>query len=95
MFGCYDYLTNIKRTSYNKVYIRNPTNICGISSLVGLPGFEPGQTEPKPVVLPLHHSPIIGAFLEKRCKGRGFIHFYQIFCRVFFDFVRFYLSLSI
>ena len=29
---------------------------------VGLPGFEPGQTEPKPVVLPLHHSPIIMCF---------------------------------
>ena len=25
---------------------------------VGPPGFEPGQTEPKSVVLPLHHSPI-------------------------------------
>ena len=29
---------------------------------VGLPGFEPGQTEPKPVVLPLHHNPIIMCF---------------------------------
>ena len=27
---------------------------------VGLGGFEPPQTEPKPVVLPLHHSPITG-----------------------------------
>ena len=26
--------------------------------VVGLPGFEPRQTEPKPVVLPLHHKPI-------------------------------------
>ena len=32
---------------------------------VGLPGFEPGKTEPKPVVLPLHHSPIIRCFLLK------------------------------
>ena len=31
-------------------------------SLVGLPRFELGQTEPKPVVLPLHHSPIIMCF---------------------------------
>ena len=23
-----------------------------------VPGFEPGQTEPKPVVLPLHHTTI-------------------------------------
>ena len=34
-------------------------------SSVGLPGFEPGKTEPKPVVLPLHHSPIIKCFLLK------------------------------
>ena len=26
---------------------------------VGLPGFEPRQTESKSVVLPLHHNPII------------------------------------
>lgn len=26
--------------------------------LVGLPGFEPRQTVPKTVVLPLHHNPI-------------------------------------
>ena len=32
---------------------------------VGLPGFEPGQTEPKPVVLPLHHNPIIMRFPQK------------------------------
>ena len=54
--------------------------------LVGLPGFEPGQTEPKPVVLPLHHSPIISAFLEKRCKDRGFIIFLQIKRTFFFVF---------
>ncbi len=29
---------------------------------VGLPGFEPGMTGPESVVLPLHHSPIIGSF---------------------------------
>ena len=34
---------------------------------VVLPGFEPGMTEPKPVVLPLHHSTIlIEAFGEER-----------------------------
>ena len=30
--------------------------------VVGLPRFELGQTEPKPVVLPLHHSPNLCAF---------------------------------
>ena len=29
------------------------------------PAFEPGQTEPKPVVLPLHHSPNFRCFLLK------------------------------
>ena len=33
---------------------------CGLSTtLVVLPGFEPGQTEPKTVVLPLHHKTIL------------------------------------
>ena len=49
---------------------KKPTKTCEFSGflavidgiVVGLPGFEPGQTEPKPVVLPLHHSPNIGAF---------------------------------
>ena len=30
-------------------------------ALVEIPGFEPGQTEPKSVVLPLHHISIPGA----------------------------------
>ena len=29
--------------------------------MVGRLGFEPGMTEPKPVVLPLHHRPIAAA----------------------------------
>ena len=45
---------------------------------VVLPGFEPGQAEPKTAVLPLHHETILlaqemlkpcGSFLLKRCKG--------------------------
>ena len=32
---------------------------------VVLPGFEPGQTEPKPVVLPLHHRTILICSLLK------------------------------
>ena len=32
---------------------------------VVLPGFEPRQTEPKPVVLPLHHRTILMCFLLK------------------------------
>ena len=34
------------------------SNKTDLSSLVGLPGFEPRQTESKSVVLPLHHNPI-------------------------------------
>ena len=33
---------------------------CGLSKEVVLGGFEPPQTEPKPVVLPLHHRTIAG-----------------------------------
>ena len=33
--------------------------------VVVLPGFEPGQTEPKPVVLPLHHRTILHRSLSK------------------------------
>lgn len=32
---------------------------CLFDSKVGLPGFEPRQTVPKTVVLPLHHNPIL------------------------------------
>ena len=38
--------------------------------VVVLPGFEPGQTEPKPVVLPLHHRTILIVLsFEERCKN--------------------------
>ncbi len=35
-----------------------------------VPGFEPGQTEPKPVVLPLHHTtkPHTGHSPDYGCK---------------------------
>ena len=35
--------------------------------IVGRLGFEPGMTEPKPVVLPLHHRPRICG-----CKGTNY-----------------------
>ena len=41
---------------------------------VELLGFEPRQTEPKSVVLPLHHSSI-----RKECKNKGTEKMYQIF----------------
>ena len=69
---------------------KEPHNFRCRALCVGLPGFEPGQTEPKPVVLPLHHSPIIRAFLEKRCKGNAFISYFQIIFDIFFDFSIFY-----
>ena len=62
----------LTRIDYIKGYDRyekSPSN-CMFNGLlfhfglktVGLPRFELGQTEPKPVVLPLHHSPIIMCF---------------------------------
>ena len=47
--------------------------------IVGLPGFEPGQTEPKPVVLPLHHSPNFLVFSsENAAKISVFMNTFQI-----------------
>ena len=40
---------------------------------VVLPGFEPRQTEPKPVVLPLHHRTILFASFRK--SGAKIEHF--------------------
>ena len=40
--------------------------------LVGIPGFEPGKTEPKPVVLPLHHIPILRPLLLKARQKYAF-----------------------
>ena len=37
---------------------------------VGPPGFEPGQTESKSVVLPLHHGPIIRYSLKYLSERR-------------------------
>ena len=37
---------------------KSPANIAGLTLFVGLLGFEPRQTVPKSVVLPLHHNPI-------------------------------------
>ena len=45
-----------------------------LAGLVELLGFEPRQTEPKSVVLPLHHSSI-----RKECKNKGSVRMFQIF----------------
>ena len=37
---------------------KSATHCCVSRVVVGLPGFEPRLREPKPLVLPLHHSPI-------------------------------------
>ncbi len=47
----------------DKGFTKNETGqtkeVIDLSSLVGLPGFEPRQTEPKSVVLPLYYRPIL------------------------------------
>ena len=40
--------------------------------MVGRLGFEPGMTEPKPVVLPLHHRPIAAAKVHKKTDAAKF-----------------------
>jgi hypothetical protein len=49
-------------------------NSSGLEEFVELLGFEPRQTEPKSVVLPLHHSSI-----RKECKNKGPQRMFQIF----------------
>ena len=51
---------------------------------VGLPRFELGQTEPKPVVLPLHHSTIIMCFPWKAVQRYVFPAIYSKYFRTFF-----------
>ena len=48
-----------------------------LAGLVELLGFEPRQTEPKSVVLPLHHSSI-----RKECKNKGSTRMFQIFSEI-------------
>ena len=48
------------KASIKKVHKQSKA-ACGLSKAVVLGGFEPPQTEPKPVVLPLHHRTIVGA----------------------------------
>ncbi len=43
-----------------------------VEHFVGLPGFEPRQTESKSVVLPLHHNPIFHPLFVWECKNRDF-----------------------
>ena len=53
---------------------RKKSSICSTFFVVVPRGFEPRQTEPKPVVLPLHHRTILMCFLLKSCaKVRHFI----------------------
>ena len=44
---------------------------CLLGSSVGLPGFEPRQTEPKTVVLPLHNNPIRIPTFQLGCENIG------------------------
>ena len=63
---------------------------------VVLSGFEPLQTEPKPVVLPLHHRTIAGAkimlfwfthklFVEKLQKFIPFLYLYESYIIDFYS----------
>lgn len=52
------YIGHLK-ASFQVAYIHSESQPEGwLIALVEIPGFEPGQTEPKSVVLPLHHEAI-------------------------------------
>ena len=69
-----------------KVTIKKTAENIQSSSLVGLPGLEPGKAGPESAVLPLHHSPIVFG-----CEGTAFFlsdkHFCG-FCGIFCYFFR-------
>lgn len=44
---------------------------------VGLPGFEPRQTEPKTVVLPLHNNPILNTIFSNGLQKYRYQAFLQ------------------
>ncbi len=46
---------------------------------VGSPRFELGMTEPKPVVLPLHHDPIISVSCSFTCSYYSAMQSYNFF----------------
>ena len=48
--------------SHERKALKDVSSRAFLCLVVGLPRFELGQTEPKPVVLPLHHSPNLCAF---------------------------------
>ena len=54
-------------------------------------GFEPRQTEPKPVVLPLHHTTIIHPFRDSTAKVGIFLFSYKQIV-VLFSSLQYYIS---
>ena len=58
------YYYYIKKGDANSLASPSLTLIKNLFEVV-LPGFEPRQTEPKPVVLPLHHRTILCASFRK------------------------------
>lgn len=53
---------DIQNDDFRVTKEKAPKDVSFRAFFVGLPRFELGQTEPKPVVLPLHHSPNLCAF---------------------------------
>ena len=53
---------DLLESKLSQVHIHLKRRSCDrLIAVVGISGFEPEQTEPKSVVLPLHHIPIPGA----------------------------------
>jgi hypothetical protein len=57
--------------SPRKLFVKNNQDLCQARSIsyitqAGAPGFEPGYTDSKSAVLPLHHAPIDTPQIERR-----------------------------
>ena len=87
----YPYLFSCKENRLIYCFVYQPIYLS-----VVLSGFEPLQTEPKPVVLPLHHRTIAGAkimlfwfthklFVEKLQKFIPFLYLYESYIIDFYS----------
>ena len=68
--------------NFPKLLHKKRSRFISTSSLVGLPGLEPGKAGPESAVLPLHHSPIISSakvLQVKRTTKQFAKFFYTIF----------------
>ena len=69
------FICPLLKASFQRCQIKKPRTSC--EAFVARPGFEPRQTEPKSVVLPLYYR-AVHKHHRKECKSKGFYPFPQM-----------------